>query len=65
MTFVAVAICTLTHVFPRLNLSNEVPVIVASSPVSIKERFIQVYTKNDDSDLPNGVPKLIRCGQML
>ena len=37
MTFVIVAVCTFTHTFPWLNLSNEVTVIVTRPLVSSRE----------------------------
>lgn len=46
VTFVTVAACAFTCTFPQSGLSNEVPMTVASTPVSIKEGFILVHTQN-------------------
>lgn len=57
----SVSVRTCTHKFPGMRLSHELPVIAARTLVSIKERFILVYTKSGDNDMPSGFPELMRC----
>ena len=60
MTFVIVAVCTFTHTFPWLNLSNEVTVIVTRPLVSSREEdYFALHKKMVTMICPDGFSKLI------